>query len=89
MKQRVVKLSKKISKKKKTAKKRKRTTKKTTKKKRKSSTRAPKLSPKVEACMTALDAGVSKAHIIDGRISHSLLLEIYTDKGIGTQIVKN
>jgi acetylglutamate kinase len=45
--------------------------------------------PKVEACIMALDAGVSKAHIIDGRIPHSLLLEIYTDKGIGTQIVKN
>ena len=45
--------------------------------------------PKVEACITALDASVSKAHIIDGRIPHSLLLEIYTDKGIGTQIVKN
>ena len=44
--------------------------------------------PKVEACLTALDAGVKKAHIIDGRIAHSLLLEIYTDKGIGTQIVK-
>ena len=45
--------------------------------------------PKVEACLTALDAGVKKAHIIDGRIEHSLLLEIYTDKGIGTQIVAN
>ncbi|MFC1781928.1 acetylglutamate kinase [Planctomycetota bacterium] len=44
--------------------------------------------PKVEACMTALDAGVRKAHIIDGRIPHSLLLEIYTDKGIGTEIVR-
>jgi acetylglutamate kinase len=44
--------------------------------------------PKVEACVTALDGGVKKAHIIDGRIAHSLLLEIYTDKGIGTQIVK-
>ena len=44
--------------------------------------------PKVEACIRALDAGVNKAHIIDGRIPHSLLLEIYTDKGIGTQIVK-
>jgi len=44
--------------------------------------------PKVEACMTALDAGVKKAHIIDGRIEHSLLLEIYTDKGIGTEIIK-
>jgi acetylglutamate kinase len=44
--------------------------------------------PKVEACLTALAAGVKKAHIIDGRIKHSLLLEIYTDKGVGTQIVK-
>jgi acetylglutamate kinase len=44
--------------------------------------------PKVEACLTALDAGVRKAHIIDGRIMHSLLLEIYTDKGIGTEIVR-
>lgn len=45
--------------------------------------------PKVEACLAALDAGVKKAHIIDGRIAHSLLLEIYTDKGIGTEIVRN
>ncbi len=45
--------------------------------------------PKVEACLRALEAGVRKAHIIDGRIPHSLLLEIYTDKGIGTQIIKN
>jgi len=44
--------------------------------------------PKVEACLTALEAGVKKTHIIDGRIAHSLLLEIYTDKGIGTQIIK-
>jgi acetylglutamate kinase len=44
--------------------------------------------PKVEACLAALEAGVKKAHIIDGRIEHSLLLEIYTDKGVGTQIVK-
>jgi acetylglutamate kinase len=45
--------------------------------------------PKVEACMTALSGQVKKAHIIDGRIQHSLLLEIYTDEGIGTQITKN
>jgi len=44
--------------------------------------------PKVEACLTALDAGVKKAHIIDCRIEHSHLLEIYTDKGIRTQIIK-
>jgi acetylglutamate kinase len=45
--------------------------------------------PKVEACLTALDAGVKKAHIIDGRFAHSLLLEIYTAKGIGTEIIRN
>jgi acetylglutamate kinase len=45
--------------------------------------------PKVEACLMALEAGVGKAHIINGRIPHSLLLEIYTDKGIGTEIIKN
>jgi len=44
--------------------------------------------PKVEACIKALDGGVKKTHIIDGRIQHSLLLEIYTDKGVGTEIVK-
>jgi acetylglutamate kinase len=44
--------------------------------------------PKVESCVTALDGGTGKAHIIDGRIPHSLLLEIYTDKGVGTQITK-
>lgn len=44
--------------------------------------------PKVEACITALNGGTGKAHIIDGRFPHSLLLEIYTDKGIGTQIIK-
>jgi len=43
--------------------------------------------PKVQACIEALDAGVPKAHIIDGRIPHSLLLEIFTDQGIGTQIL--
>src|SRR4029078_7089306 len=43
--------------------------------------------PKVEACSTALRGGVTKAHIIDGRIPHALLLEIYTQAGIGTEIV--
>ncbi|MEM8874366.1 MAG: acetylglutamate kinase [Planctomycetota bacterium] len=42
--------------------------------------------PKVEACEAALRGGVKKAHIIDGRIPHALLLEIYTEAGIGTQI---
>ena len=44
--------------------------------------------PKVKAARAALEAGVSKVHIIDGRIRHSLLLEIFTDKGIGTQILQ-
>jgi acetylglutamate kinase len=44
--------------------------------------------PKVEACLTALDGGVKKAHIIDGRFEHSLLLEIYTARGVGTEIVR-
>jgi acetylglutamate kinase len=43
--------------------------------------------PKVEACITALKGGVNKTHIIDGRMPHSLLLEIYTEAGIGTEIV--
>ena len=43
--------------------------------------------PKVQACVQALQGGVTKAHIIDGRIPHSLLLEIYTEAGIGTEIV--
>jgi len=45
--------------------------------------------PKVEACLETLDNGVRKIHIIDGRIRHSLLLEIYTTTGVGTQIVKD
>src|SRR5205085_6982281 len=43
--------------------------------------------PKVEACLESLRAGVRKTHIIDGRLRHSLLLEIYTDRGVGTEIV--
>ncbi len=44
--------------------------------------------PKVEACLQALKEGVKKAHIIDGRVSHCLLLEIFTQEGIGTEIVQ-
>jgi acetylglutamate kinase len=43
--------------------------------------------PKVHACLRALDGGVRKAHIIDGRMPHAILLEIFTDKGIGTEIL--
>ena len=43
--------------------------------------------PKLEACGACVQNGVQKAHIIDGRIEHSLLLELFTKEGIGTQIV--
>ena len=43
--------------------------------------------PKVEACMTALAGGVQRTHIIDGTMLHSILMEIFTDTGIGTMIV--
>ncbi len=42
--------------------------------------------PKLAACVEAIDEGVSAAHILDGRIPHSLLLELFTDAGIGTKI---
>ncbi len=43
--------------------------------------------PKIEACLATLGRGVSKVHIIDGKLRHSLLLEIYTTSGVGTEIV--
>jgi len=43
--------------------------------------------PKVQACLTAVEGGVAKAHIIDGRVLHALLLEIFTKEGIGTEII--
>lgn len=45
--------------------------------------------PKIDACMTALDAGAENVHIIDGRVKHTILLELFTDSGIGTMIVKD
>lgn len=44
--------------------------------------------PKVEACLRALDGGVKKTHIIDGHMEHALLLEIFTERGVGTLIQK-
>lgn len=43
--------------------------------------------PKVEACIDSLYRGVGKTHMVDGRVRHSLLLEIYTESGVGTEIV--
>lgn len=45
--------------------------------------------PKVEACLETLDRGVGKVHIVDGRLRHSLLLEIFTTSGVGTEIRKS
>jgi acetylglutamate kinase len=44
--------------------------------------------PKVSCCLDALSEGVAKTHIIDGRVEHAILLEIFTDVGIGTEIYK-
>ncbi|MGC9451495.1 MAG: acetylglutamate kinase [Oceanipulchritudo sp.] len=43
--------------------------------------------PKVESAINALESGVHRVHLIDGRLPHSILLEIFTDKGVGTEIV--
>jgi acetylglutamate kinase len=44
--------------------------------------------PKIRSAFAALEAGVRKVHIIDGRVKHSLLLEIFTDEGVGTEVVQ-
>jgi acetylglutamate kinase len=44
--------------------------------------------PKVEGCLATLDKGVRQVHIVDGRVRHSLLLEVYTTSGVGTELVK-
>ncbi len=44
--------------------------------------------PKIESCVRALQAGINKVHLIDGRVRHTLLLEIFTDSGVGTQIIR-
>jgi acetylglutamate kinase len=43
--------------------------------------------PKVKCCQSALAAGVTKTHIVDGRVEHAILLEMFTDEGVGTEIV--
>ena len=43
--------------------------------------------PKVECCIDALASGVSRAHVIDGRMLHAVLLEVFTDGGVGTLLV--
>jgi acetylglutamate kinase len=43
--------------------------------------------PKMDACLQAVKGGVSRAHIIDGRLAHGLLLEVFTDSGVGTMVM--
>ena len=43
--------------------------------------------PKMEACLRAVDGGVSRAHVLDGRVPHALLLEVFTDEGVGTMVI--
>ena len=43
--------------------------------------------PKMEACLTAVKGGVPRAHVLDGRLQHAILLEIFTDSGIGTMVI--
>ena len=44
--------------------------------------------PKVKACITALSGGAHKTHVIDGREPHTILMEIFSDSGVGTEVVK-
>ncbi len=44
--------------------------------------------PKVECCLDALEAGVARAHVIDGRIAHAVLLAVFSDAGIGTEVIR-
>jgi len=45
------------------------------------------MAPKMEACLRAVDGGVPRAHIIDGRVPHGLLVEVFTDSGVGTMVL--
>ncbi len=45
------------------------------------------MAPKMEACLRAVQGGVPRAHVLDGRVAHSLLLELFTDEGVGTMVV--
>ena len=43
--------------------------------------------PKMEACLRAVEGGIKEAHVIDGRVAHSVLMEVFTSKGIGTMVI--
>jgi acetylglutamate kinase len=44
------------------------------------------MAPKMEACVRAVEGGVTSAHVLDGRLAHALLLEVFTSEGIGTMV---
>jgi acetylglutamate kinase len=43
--------------------------------------------PKMDACLRAVRGGVPRAHVLDGRVAHALLLEVFTDQGVGTMVL--
>ena len=45
--------------------------------------------PKIQSCLKTIEDGVEKIHIINGRLRHAILLEIFTSQGVGTEIVEN
>jgi acetylglutamate kinase len=45
--------------------------------------------PKINCALTAVQSGVNSAHIIDGRVAHAVLIEVFSDSGLGTLIVNN
>ena len=45
--------------------------------------------PKMEACLRAVQGGVPRAHVLDGRVPHAILLELFTDEGVGTMVVSS
>jgi acetylglutamate kinase len=45
------------------------------------------MAPKMEACLRAVRGGVPQAHVLDGRVPHAVLLEVFTDSGVGTMVI--
>ena len=47
------------------------------------------MKPKMQACLDAIEAGVKRAHVIDGRAPHAVLVEVFTDSGTGTMVIES
>jgi acetylglutamate kinase len=47
------------------------------------------MKPKMQACLEAIEAGVKRAHVIDGRAPHAVLVEVFTDSGTGTMVIES